>query len=441
MSKANNDLQQNAPTKRKKIWTYVIVALVATICFLSGCLTMWLSLDKEVRTLITLKNRMDSSYVYDISDEDFYSAVFDGINQNLLDKYSAYMTREEYEEMLAKSAGKRDGVGLEFSTKTPNGDDRLLIVRVTGNSPAERAGLFSGDEIVAYGKTQETLIDNRSYTDFRAFVDGLQAGESLCLKVLRGDAYAYFTLTPAPYVENYVIYRTNATAYRFTGGNALTFTQYNEPLETLANDTAYIRLTQFNGSASEQFDRAMAQFKTDGKINLILDLRGNGGGYLDIMQRIAGYFCKNSDEMYPVVVTSKSKSGNVERYRANGNRFYDYFTKNSRICVLADGSTASASECLLGCMLDYGAISYKDICLSMRGGVAKTYGKGIMQTTYQLSLFERDAVKLTTAKIYWPISGNCIHERGILPIDGTKTVEENYQKDEEITQAISALFA
>ena len=145
--------------------------------------------------------------------------------------------------------------------------------------------------------------------------------------------------------------------------------------------------------------------------------------------------------MYPVVVTSKSKSGNVERYRANGNRFYDYFTKNSRICVLADGSTASASECLLGCMLDYGAISYKDICLSMRGGVAKTYGKGIMQTTYQLSLFERDAVKLTTAKIYWPISGNCIHERGILPIDGTKTVEENYQKDEEITQAISALFA
>lgn len=441
MSESHLPAQQSAKTARKKkIWNYVIVAIVATICFLSGCLTMWLSLDTEIRTLIKLKNRIDESYIYDISDADFYGAAFDGINQNLLDPYSVYMTEEEYAETVAKSKGKKDGLGLAFDTETANGEKQLLVVRVMGNSPAERAGLQEGDFVVGYGLTEETLVNDRSYDDFSAFLNGLADGQSVCLRVMRASEERLFTLTPAPYVENYVFYRTKETSYSFTGANAQTFTVAGQPLSVLDDNTAYIRLTQFNGGARAQFDRAMAHFKADGKTDLVLDLRGNGGGYLDIMQQIAGYFCKNTTEAYPIVVTSKTKSGNVEKYRANGNRFYDYFTENSRICVLADSSTASASECLIGCMLDYGTISYGDICLSTRNGVAKTYGKGIMQTTYQLSLWGQDAVKLTTAKIYWPISGHCIHDRGILPTDGAKTVAENYVKDEEITAAINVLF-
>ena len=108
--------------------------------------------------------------------------------------------------------------------------------------------------------------------------------------------------------------------------------------------------------------------------------------------------------------------------------------------MLADNTTASASECLIGCMLDYGTIAYSDICLSERSGQVKTYGKGIMQTTYPVRLLEGDAVKLTTAKICWPISGNCIHGRGILPDDGTKTVAESYGADTEITQALQILL-
>jgi hypothetical protein len=81
-------------------------------------------------------------------------------------------------------------------------------------------------------------------------------------------------------------------------------------------------------------------------------------------------------------------------------------------------------------MLDYQTISYGDICLSERDGVAKTYGKGIMQTTYPLSIFSGDAVKLTTAQLFWPITQKSIHGVGVLPTDGTKTVRENYQEDE-----------
>jgi hypothetical protein len=89
-------------------------------------------------------------------------------------------------------------------------------------------------------------------------------------------------------------------------------------------------------------------------------------------------------------------------------------------------------------MLDYGAITYADICLSERNGVAKTYGKGIMQSTFYLGL-KGDAIKLTTAEIRWPLTNNSIHGRGILPSDGTKTVQEGITDEAEIAAAI-ALF-
>ena len=73
-----------------------------------------------------------------------------------------------------------------------------------------------------------------------------------------------------------------------------------------------------------------------------------------------------------------------------------------------------------------------------RGGVASTYGKGIMQTTYYLSA-RKDAIKLTTAEIRWPISGRSIHGRGVLPEDGTKTAKENIYGDVEIADAWTVL--
>ena len=98
--------------------------------------------------------------------------------------------------------------------------------------------------------------------------------------------------------------------------------------------------------------------------------------------------------------------------------------------------TASASECLIGCMYDYGAISYSDICIAQRGTQIKTYGKGIMQTTYPLTGLYGDAVKLTTARICWPVSNNCIHDRGITVADGVKSVAENVDFEEETKSAV-----
>ena len=160
---------------------------------------------------------------------------------------------------------------------------------------------------------------------------------------------------------------------------------------------------------------------------------------MDILQEIASYFCKDSTAKKPLVAVADY--GNKKDYfYANGNKYNEYFAKDSRICVLADEDTASASECLLGTLLDYGAITYGDICLIERGGVAKTYGKGIMQTTYYLDVIKKDALKLTTARVLWPKTNTCIHGRGVLSSDGTKVVVENYQEDGEIFSALGVLF-
>lgn len=422
----------------------ILSIALAVLCFLGGMGFCWILIDGEMRSLIWLKNKIQSDYYEEITDEKFYDTIFDAVNNDLLDGYSLYMTGDEYDLVQSEAKGEQSGVGLVFLTKTSDGKEQMLITRVCGNSPAEECGIQEGEKVVAFGKDESSLTNSETFSEFKSFVDEQEKGAEFCVRVSgvdgeNGVSERCVTVYKSDYVENYVFYRSNGASYRFTGDDADDKKSVGAPLRTLKDDTAYIRLTAFNGGASDEFEGAMELFKQENKKNLVLDLRGNGGGFLDIMQEISRYFCKSATERRPLVAVANYRDGS-DKFRAGGNDYYEYFTSDSKITVLADNTSASASECLIGCMLDYNTISYSDICLSYRDGEAKTYGKGIMQTTYPVRLLEGDAVKLTTAKICWPISGNCIHGRGILPSDGVKTVEESYGNDTEITQAIQALF-
>lgn len=439
----NGEKQETPKKKSKNKALYAVLAAVfAVICFLGGALATWFSLDSEMRSLVKLKNRIQSDYFEEITDEKFYGAVFDGINAGILDEYSWYMTADDYKQMQSAGKGNQSGIGVTLDVMSENGEAQMLVLLVSGNSPAAQAGVREGDYILGYGDTQSEITPCTVFDEFAAYINGKQAGETFYIQIKSGKTGEprVIAIYKEAFVTSYVSYRTNTLSYSFTGKKADEWTAGTDSLSALSSDTAYIRLTQFNGKAGSEFDRAMEQFKTDGKKNLVLDLRGNGGGYLDVMQDISKYFCKNAKETRPVVAVA-DYGEYQEKFKAKSNDYYDYFSDESRICVLADSSSASASECLIGCMLDYGTIEYKDICLSTRDNVAKTYGKGIMQTTYPLKLFKPDAVKLTTAKICWPVSGNCIHGRGVLPEDGALTVAENQEKDAEIISAIQTLFA
>ncbi len=434
----NSTMPPTNTKKTRKIWRVVAVILGAVVFFAAGAATVWFTLDSELRTLIKVKKAINEQYYKEIDDDTFYGAIFKAINEDVLDPYSHYMTADEYTASSGELAGNRSGLGLVFLTKDAQGKDVMKITRVCGNSPAEEAGIEAGSYLIGFGKTQDGMTESQVFQDFSNFLSEFDAGEEFFLRIRTGESERIVRLAKEEYVENYVFYRTNTTAYGFVGKPAAHLIERGQPLTCLDNDTAYIRLLQFGGEAANAFEQVMLLFKEEGKTNLVLDLRGNGGGYLDIMQDIAGYFCKNTDESKPVVAVA-DYGEKKEDFRAKRNVYDYYFSTESRICVLADNSSASASECLLGSMLDYGAISYGDICLSQRNGVAKTYGKGIMQTTYYLSV-KMDAIKLTTAEIRWPVSNTSIHGRGILPQDGTKTVEEGDSDEEELTQAIAALF-
>lgn len=433
---------ENTPKKssKKKAWKIVGGIGLSVALFVSGYLASFLQYDEELRALQKVKTAIDTQYYKEITDEEFYGAIFDTVNNKLLDPYSAYLTVDEYEKMTTSATGKWSGIGITFLTRDIEGNEQMLVRRVSGNSPAEKAGVQEGDRIVGYGLTAEELILSENYGKFYSFVQERATGEKFFLKMDRaGTGETLVEISKESFVESYVFYRTKDTSYAFTGANATNLTEKGTSLPVLGDSVAYIRLTQFNGAAAEEFSVAMNKFKQDGKTDLVLDLRENGGGYLEILQKIGAYFCKGAKKK-ALVAVAKYKNGSKEEFYVEDALYERYFSDGSRITVLADGGTASASECLLGCMLDYGAITYGDICLIERSGVAKTYGKGIMQSTFPFGLGKTDAVKLTTAEIFWPLSGNSIHGRGVLPEDGTKTVAENYEKDGEIISAINALY-
>lgn len=442
--------------KAKKVWTIVGVAVGAiallTGSFFGGYFAYASKIDGGVKSLLWAKETIQREYKYDVSDEEFYEAALNGLN-DMLDPYSEYLSRNAYAQTLDEATGKWSGVGLQFSTVKETGESQILVVRVSGNSPAYRAGVKVGSTIVAYGLTEDDLTEaNGDYDAFNVFLHAQKTGEPFVLRMrdgATGDETNY-TLQKESFVESYVFYRSNTISYTFTGENALEKVDDDKPLEVLGNDAAYIRLTQFNGRAAEEFDVAMSVFKAEKKKHLVLDLRFNGGGYMDILCSIAKYFCKEGTGANPTVTSAKYKNGTVTNFLAKANLYYDYFTDESRICVLADDGTASASECLIGCMVDYGAIEYGDIYLSERvekvvenGATkyvrrAKTYGKGIMQSYFSRNVLKTsETLKLTTAEVLWPISGKCIHGVGVTSADGAKTIAENHVADGEIKAAIS----
>ncbi len=427
------------PSKRKKRkWLTAVLAVgLAFVFFALGGLTVWFSLDKEARMLIKIKTALQKHYYQEIGDDEFYDALFQAVNHDLLDAYSQYMTADEYRASKDDMAGKRIGVGIVFSTRNENDEEQMLVIRVSGNSPAEAAGVQAGDYLTAFGKTQSEMTYSEKFDDFSNFLNGMQEGEEFVVGIRRGVENQVVKMSRQAYVENYLFYRTSTSAYTFSGKNADELTEQDNRLSCLDEDTAYIRLVQFAGEVSERFEELMQLFKEQGKKNLVLDLRDNGGGYLDIMRDLAKYFCKDATEKKPLAVIA-DYGEQKEYFYVKGNVYHEYFSDDSRIYVLADGGTASASECLIGCMVDYGATAFSDICLIERGGVAKTYGKGIMQTTYYLGA-QGDAIKLTTAQIHWPVSKRSIHGRGVLPEDGAKTVKGSLYGDAEIAAAIAKL--
>lgn len=404
--------QKSAP-KASKIG-YIVIALVcAAVFFTVGWFARFYSIDPRMRSLMWVVDTIESKYYKEADLDKIYDDLYDAA---MPDIFSSYYSAEEYAVLVKESEGSNSNFGIALTYE----EDVMHIARVVGNSSADRAGIKVGMYLYRYGMSEAELQEG-DYNAFSAFLRG-KANQDIVFECgFDKESAQPYVVRSCEYLASYCDYEDGQNSYRFRGDGELALVRTGDGLEGIPADTAYIRLHEFDGNAAWEFGMLMDLMKYNGKSNLILDLRYNGGGYLTILQTLASYFVKNATEERPVVAKARYRSGREEKFKADGNYYGYYFNDNSKITVLADENSASASECLIGAMKDYGAIDYSDIYLRRtEDGTAHSYGKGVMQSAYVTLAGE--ALRLTSAEIFWP-NGRSIHGTGVTDRDGAHAVD------------------
>ncbi len=390
--------------KAKKVILSIVAVVGVVAVFFLGFFTREFTYSKNQRAVLSILDKYEKYYYYE--DEN----VVDIISDAIFDKYSTYLSKEEYDKMTDEALGKNQGIGVAFLVNS------LKIVSVVTNSPCDKAGVKEGGTItkISVDGSDKPFAD---YDGFFDIIDGVSVGSTVKLTVDYDGEVKTFEVVKSEYKRSYVTYKDGTGTYNFIDDGGMKLCLRN--LDCIeADKTAYIKYEQFSGRASGtdgsvgQLKSALLKFKQDGNKNLILDLRDNGGGYMDILSEVAGLFVESNGNNQ-VVSYAKDKNFKTQEFYVKNNSYSSYGFEN--LIVLANQNTASASEVLIGAMLDYDTQNKVTVVLDgfkeNDKTVYRTFGKGIMQTTYLN--FDGSAVKVTTAEIFWPKSNISIHGKGV----------------------------
>lgn len=395
----------------KRVLLAIAALALAAVCFLAGWLGHFYSVDSRTRTLLWMIDTLQSQYYREVDLDELYDRLYDSV---VPDRFSVFYTKDEYNTILMQSQGENADTGISIYAS----DGALRVYRVVENSPADLAGVTEGMYIYRFGADESSLASGDTAA-LIACVQENRSGFVLECGYTEETAVCY-SLQSTSYLAAYCMYADSESSFHFRGTTQLALTETGDGMEGLDDDTAYIRLTEFDGNAELEMIACLSLMKERNRTNLVFDLRANGGGYLSTLQSIASHLMRNAEGSAPIVATAKYRSGRTTIYRAYCNDFDSYFPEGAKITVLADANTASASEALIGAMIDYGTIGYGDIYLREdEDGVARTYGKGVMQSPFTAA--DGSVFRLTVAEIFWP-NGNSIHDVGITKEDGANAV-------------------
>ena len=339
----------------------------------------------EIRRFVGVFNAVRDAYVDPVSDEELMHAAIKGLLLDL-DPHSVYFDKEDADAFEEETSGAYGGIGVEVQ---PQGDGTILVVAPIDDTPAARAGLKSGDLIVA--------IDGKP----------MQPGED-GQGTLRGKPGSEVTLTVAregtdePFDVQIVRETIRITSVR---GRML------EP------GYGYIRIAAFQADTAADFERVLEglQKESGGLKGLVLDLRSNPGGLLVSAVQIADDLLRKGD-----IVSTRGRIALSDTLFGStpGDRLND-----APLVLVVDAGTASAAEVLAGALRDNGRARIVG---------SRTFGKGSVQTL--LPLDNGDSVKLTTARYYTP-SGKSIQALGIMPDVVLHPAEEGAAHPAEVTEA------
>lgn len=415
------------------------------LLFMCGCVV-------QKRTPYEWVVQAISKYYYeDIPEDELRERIIKEGVAGVLDIYSAYYTKEEYAQLTSSNAGNKSGMGISYQY-LPSGmydfGEGVYVTAVAGGSPAYESGIKAGMFITGV-KVGEDTITFGSKDEFTDFISSAAEGQPITYITDRGE----FDIARCDYKSSYCRMSTSQASYSFyyENGERKIRTE-EEGISCLPDGAAYLKLDQFYGDAVEEFSELIGLYNRENCSSLILDLRRNGGGYVDVMCGISGIFAGELGKTGTVAMSARFKDGTSEDFYIKDVPSDCYFPAGDKLTVLADNGTASASEALIGVLISLGVIDYGDIYISdftdeylaFSGTAAKdcrTYGKGIMQSV-AINPDTGDALKLTTAHIYWP-NGKCIHGVGLTG-EECNTLEAEWcvtYGDAQLARAVERIYS
>lgn len=346
--------------------------------------------------LEAIQGLIDKNFYFEDEDEQTkQDGIIKGYLESLDDPYSVYYTKEEYAEFMEDTGGEYVGVGVQVSQ---NVDTKVITVVKVFDGPAKEAGIQANDVIT------EVNGEDITAQDIDAVVDKIRGPESTEVTI---------------------------TVYRAADANEHEYTMQRQAVENptveykmLENNIGYISVSSFYEVTGAQYIAAVEELKSQGMEGLIVDLRDNGGGLLDIAVEMLDYMLPEGKIVY-----TEDKEGNVTSQYSSDEEHQ--FTKP--LALLVNGYSASASEIFAGAVKDYELATIIG---------ENTYGKGIVQRVFPLN--DGSAVKLTIAKYFTP-NGNDIHKVGIKPdieieLDVEAYRESEGQNDNQLQAAIDNIL-
>ena len=322
--------------------------------------------DEYLAELYKAYDEIKSNYYSSVDLGSLVDAGIKGMFSYLGDPYTTYLDKDQTDNLTDSLKGTQHGIGVLINLSDE--EKKIIISKVYDNTPAMEAGLVSGDEIV---KVNDKLVsESENLKDITALI---KSSDEVRLVIQRDGVDKEYTLKTAdfysPSVEENIIEGENG------------------------HKIGYLQISKFNETAYEQFNQKLNKIEATGINSLIIDLRGNTGGFLSAATKISELFLKKGDVIYSL----NEQSGTKVTYDETEE------SRNYKVFVLVNESSASASEILAAALQDsYGAILVG----------TTTYGKGKVQKTNKMN--DGTMYKYTSAKWLTP-KGECIDGVGLKP--------------------------